>query len=131
MIDYKEKAKHFLFDFCAGGDSFETADEGLARMEKELRELVEAARAEVVAPKIIVRTNADASLDEAFLEGGSFHLEQMSDTHWWMALTLGKQEVHIGLHSRAKIVANISDEGEVELLTDANSTPSMNLERSK
>ena len=46
VIDYKEKAKHFLFDFCAGGDAIETADEGLARMEKELRELVATALAE-------------------------------------------------------------------------------------
>ena len=72
--------------------------------------------------KIIVRTNADATLDEAFLVNGdaNFHIEQMSATHWWMALCLDKQRIDINLHSRATIKANVSDEGEVPLITDAN-----------
>ena len=41
MIDFKEKAKHFLYDFRASGDTYATEAEELARMEKELRELVE------------------------------------------------------------------------------------------
>ena len=51
MIDYKEKAKHFLYDFCASGDAYATEAEELDRMEKELRELVTSAQAEVGAIK--------------------------------------------------------------------------------
>jgi len=74
-------------------------------------------------PEIIIRTNADASLDEAILKDGKahFHLEQMSATHWWMALVLDKQSVHINLHSKAAIKANLSDEGEISLLDGPNS----------
>lgn len=85
----------------------------------------EAIKARPEGGRIIIRTNADATLDEAFVFDGKahFHLEQMSATHWWMALELDKQRIDINLHSKATIKANVSDEGEVKLIDDANAFP--------
>jgi len=76
--------------------------------------------------RIVIRTNADGTLDEAILADGvaHFHLEQMAAEHWWMALTLDKQRIDINLWARGRIKANVSDEGEVKLIDDANAIPS-------
>lgn len=115
----------FYREFPAGGNT----DRGdwLERCLKAMCE--EAVRNGGYVPegRIIIRTNADATLDEAILKDGkaNFHLEQMSATHWWMALTLDQQRIDINLTSRATIKANVSDEGEVKLIDDscAISTP--------
>jgi len=54
--------------------------------------------------------NKGGSLDEVFAEGCTFHLEQMSATHWWMAVECGGKRVHINLHSRATIKASAETE---------------------
>lgn len=101
---------------------------GLERIAMRLDEVAQFLTAEPVPTpqyvpegRIIIRTNADATLDEAILKDGkaNFHLEQMSATHWWMALTLDQQRIDINLTSRATIKANVSDEGEVKLIDDS------------
>ena len=57
-----------------------------------------------------LRLNADGSLDEVVSDTCSFHLEQMSDTHWWMAVETKEGIVHISFHSKSTIVANVDDE---------------------
>lgn len=57
-----------------------------------------------------IRTNQDGSLDEVFADPCQFHLEQMSATHWWMAVECGGKRVHINLHSRATIKASAETE---------------------
>jgi len=55
--------------------------------------------------EIEIRLNVDGSLDEIVTEKCTFHLEQMSPTHWWMAVSVGEEEVAINLESEAKITA--------------------------
>lgn len=55
---------------------------------------------------------AGGRLDEVVAKNCFFHLEQMSDTHWWMAVTSGGVCVHINLSSKAKIIANAESEPE-------------------
>jgi len=56
--------------------------------------------------------NQDGTLDELFASGARFHIEQMSATHWWMEVECGKKRIHVNLHSKATIKANVLDEGE-------------------
>ena len=57
---------------------------------------------------IEIRRNPDGSLDEIVAPG--FHLEQMSDTHWWMEIGEG---LHVHLYAkRGTIRANVEDERE-------------------
>lgn len=52
-----------------------------------------------------VRLNDDGTLDEV-CGSGTFHLEQMSGTHWWLGVQTGEQFVHINLTTkRGKISA--------------------------
>ena len=37
---------------------------------------------------IEIRRNKDGSLDEIVAQGCDIHLEQMSNSHWWMGITL-------------------------------------------
>lgn len=55
--------------------------------------------------EVIIRNNDDGSLDEICTD--SFHLEQMSGTHWWMSVVPG---LHVNMTSRSKIKASICDE---------------------
>lgn len=57
---------------------------------------------------IEIRCNADESLDEVC--AANFHLEQMSATHWWMAIDDARGSVHVNLHSKATIKAFVDDE---------------------
>lgn len=50
---------------------------------------------------VTTRYNADGSLDEVCAPG--IHLEQMSNTHWWMRVG----PYMINLHSKQRITANI------------------------
>lgn len=54
-----------------------------------------------------IRLNTDGSLDEVVSSNCHFHLEQMSDSHWWMEVETKEGSVHINLHSRGKIKANV------------------------
>ena len=103
--------------------SFEPDDDTDSKVALVLaRFIAELPASPLEARKIEIRTNANATLDEAILRDGTahFHLEQMNATHWWMELLLDQQAVHINLHSKATITASISDEGEVPLLIDVN-----------
>lgn len=64
---------------------------------------------------IEVRLNKDSSLDEVVLERDGeclFHLEQLSDTNWWMAVHDGGQTVYINLTTRrATIRGHYREEG--------------------
>ena len=58
-----------------------------------------------------IRRNADGSLDEVVARG-DFHLEQMSATHWWMAINYdGERRICVNLQSKATIKAFAEDEG--------------------
>lgn len=57
-----------------------------------------------------IRLNEDGTLDEVV--SPFFHLEQMSPTHWWMAVYDAKGDrVTVHLHARGKISANVEREG--------------------
>jgi len=59
-------------------------------------------------PNIIeVRRNPDGSLDEIVANNCFFHLEQMSDGHWWMAVSKGgyRQVVNISATAAGKCEA--------------------------
>lgn len=43
------------------------------------------------------------ALDEVCATNATFHLEQMSATHWWMAVECGGKRVQVNLHSKAAI----------------------------
>jgi Ni/Co efflux regulator RcnB len=61
-----------------------------------------------VAERCEVRNNDDGTLDEV-VGYGYFHLEQMDTGHWWLGI--GDSEIlHVNLHSRGKIAANVIDE---------------------
>lgn len=53
---------------------------------------------------VTIRNNDDGSLDEICTD--NFHLEQMSDSHWWMEIG----GVHVNLTARGKITATVCDE---------------------
>lgn len=40
---------------------------------------------------------------------GTFHLEQMDSGHWWIGFGEGPL-LHVHLHARGKIVANVIDD---------------------
>jgi hypothetical protein len=43
---------------------------------------------------------------------GFFHLEQMDDGHWWIGFdTEDGRLIHINLHAKKRITANVADEG--------------------
>lgn len=51
-----------------------------------------------VGPGISVQHNPDGTLDEIFAASYHFHLEQMSDTNWWIGLSRETGELfHIDL----------------------------------
>lgn len=52
------------------------------------------------------------ALDEVFAQNCQFHLEQMDSGHWWMAVECGGKRVHINLHSKRKIMANVEVENQ-------------------
>lgn len=63
----------------------------------------------ITQPRVIeIRLNPDGSMDEVCAPG--FHLEQMSATHWWMCIESDRGSVHVNLHSKATIKANVDDE---------------------
>lgn len=61
-----------------------------------------------------VRLNSDGSLDEVVAPG--FHLEQMSDTGWWMRISSGKLAVVVNLFTKGRrerpVLATWEDESE-------------------
>jgi hypothetical protein len=61
--------------------------------------------------RVEIRLNKDGSLDEVCAPG--FHLEQMDTGHWWMAIDDDTGSVHVNLHSKGKIRANVSDERDI------------------
>lgn len=61
-----------------------------------------------------IGVNADNSLDEIVASGVQVHVEQMSDTHWWIGIyRMGdfRASLMLNLHSTKKIVAGWDDEG--------------------
>jgi hypothetical protein len=57
--------------------------------------------------------NEDGSLDEVVIEDCTFHLEQMSDGHWWIGIyQKDKPDIHINLSTKrgAKIRANMQEQ---------------------
>ena len=58
--------------------------------------------------EIEIRRNEDDTLDEVVTRG--FHLEQMSDNHWWLMVSNSRREVHVDLSARTKIVAAVREE---------------------
>jgi hypothetical protein len=62
-----------------------------------------------------VRRNEDGSLDEV-VGWGFLHLEQMDTGHWWIGFdTADGRLLHINLHARGRIRANVADEGASDL----------------
>lgn len=54
-----------------------------------------------------IRCNSDGTLDE-IVGSGSFHLEQMSDGHWWLEFEDEQGSgVHVHLQSKGKISAHV------------------------
>ena len=65
------------------------------------------------AASVEIRRNDDGTLDEV-VGTGHLHVEQMSATHWWLALTYGEgRRVTVSFHSKAKIKAYVDDEGTI------------------
>lgn len=60
--------------------------------------------------RIEVRYKPIGVVDEVFAEGAQVHIEQMSATHWWMSITVGKACHHVNFHSKATIKINVADE---------------------
>lgn len=58
-----------------------------------------------------IRRNEDGSLDEIVCDGASIHLEQMSDTHWWMSIEKDGKLIHINFSSARKILVECDDAG--------------------
>lgn len=54
-----------------------------------------------------VRRNEDGTLDEVVADGCYFHLEQMSDSAWWLVVDSGGVAVSVNLFTKrgAKILA--------------------------
>lgn len=63
-----------------------------------------------------IRRNEDGTLDEV-VATGQYHLEQMSATHWWMAVQYPGGRVTVNLHSKATI------KGYAEIEPDAAALP--------
>lgn len=61
---------------------------------------------------IEVRRNDDGTLDEVVAKDCSFHLEQMSEDCWWMAVYKENRRVAVFLSTKhgAHIVAAVEDE---------------------
>ena len=64
----------------------------------------------VAQTKIEIRLNDDGSLDEVVAGNAWFHLEQLNDNLWWMAITKGGETVHVKLFARGKIKASFHRE---------------------
>ena len=64
------------------------------------------------AADVEIRLNDDGTLDEV-VGGLGVHLEQMSPTHWWLAIYDGSRDgrVTVNFHARGKITANVEREG--------------------
>lgn len=59
-----------------------------------------------------VRLSDDGTIDEIVAKGVDFHLEQLSDTAWWMGLSLPDGRcLHVNLYSARSIRCNASDAG--------------------
>jgi hypothetical protein len=57
---------------------------------------------------IEIRRDEDGSLDEIVAHDVAIHLEQMSDTHWWMSIEKAGRLYHLNLTARrAKITATV------------------------
>jgi len=50
-----------------------------------------------------IRLNEDGSLDEVVADDVAFfHLEQMSDGHWWLSVDLDDgSQIHVDIYSRS------------------------------
>lgn len=55
-----------------------------------------------------IRCNDNGTLDE-IVGSGTVHLEQMNTDHWWLGFGDGPL-LHVNLHARGKIKANVLDE---------------------
>jgi len=63
--------------------------------------------------KTRISLNQDGSLDEVVIPNCTFHLEQMSNGHWWIGIyRKGKPDQHINLSTKrgTKITARIQEQ---------------------
>jgi hypothetical protein len=60
-------------------------------------------------PNPEIRLNDDGTLDEVVAQGAFFHLEQQSNTGWWLCVEVGGRRVDVWLSSKAKIVAHCDE----------------------
>jgi hypothetical protein len=60
-----------------------------------------------------IRRNDDGSLDE-LVGTGLFHLEQMSDSHWWMSLDTEHGQVTVNLTAKGRITAAVEEAKETK-----------------
>ena len=60
-----------------------------------------------------VRLNDDGTIDEIVLKNAHVHLEQMSNGHWWMGLTVNGIVMHVQIFNKAdrqvKVTAETDD----------------------
>ena len=60
-----------------------------------------------------VRLNDDGTIDEIVLKNAHVHLEQMSNGHWWMGLTVNGIVMHVQLFNKndhqVKVTAETDD----------------------
>jgi hypothetical protein len=73
----------------------------------QLVELAAVAQAEPPKPAEI-RCGGDGLLDE-IVGAGLFHLEQMSDSHWWMSLDTEHGQVTVNLTAKGRIKAAVEE----------------------
>ena len=60
-----------------------------------------------------MRMNDDGTIDEIVAVGVNFHLEQMDDDCWWMAISLPDGRcLHVNFFSDAHIAINASNQGD-------------------
>lgn len=62
------------------------------------------------APFVEVRTNDDGTLDEIVAKGVTVHIEQMSDTEWWMGIYKGKKRQRVVFFTDRAHIAAMTEE---------------------
>lgn len=74
--------------------------------------ILAAIQAEIATtPQERVSLNADGSLDEVWIRGVDFHLEQMDDGYWWAGIYRAGESLRLTLTADGPIEATCEDEG--------------------
>lgn len=64
-------------------------------------------------------TNVDGTLDDIFITGDFFRMEQMDDDCWWLAIYRGKKRVSFNLVRKGKKIKAILQDDELDCEYDS------------